>query len=91
MSFVFDTLGYSKHLRHAVVSTAEAEAHAEAARDFIMSEIATRHDILAVQQDLTVVKDELRGMIETLGLRITVRLGFMVAAAVAALAAVIKL
>ncbi len=91
MSFIFDTLGYSRHLRQAGVSSVEAEAHAEAARDFIMSEIATRHDILAVRQDLTVVRDELRGMIDTLGLRITVRLGVMVVAAVATLAALIKL
>ena len=91
MTYVFDTLGYSKHLRHAGVSMAEADAHAEAARDFIMSEIATRQDMLAVRQDLSVAKDELRGRIDTVGLRVIVQLGLLVAASVATLAVLIKL
>lgn len=73
-------------MRHAGVPSAETEA----ARAFIMNEVATRHDILAVRQDLALVRDEPRGRIETLGLRITMRLGFFVVAAVAALAAPIK-
>ena len=101
MTYVFDTLGYSKHLRHAGVAMAEADAHAEAARDFIMSEIATRdfimseiatrQDMLAVRQDLSVAKDELRGRIDTVGLRVIVQLGLLVAASVATLAVLIKL
>ena len=91
MTYVFDTLGYSKHLRHPGVAMAEADAHAEAARDFIMSEIATRQDMLAVRQDLSVAKDELRGRIDTVGLRVIVPLGLLVAASVATLAALIKL
>lgn len=45
MAFAFDTLGYSKSLRQAGITQAHAEAHAEAARDFIMTELVTRKDL----------------------------------------------
>jgi hypothetical protein len=41
MAFAFDTLGYAKQLRDAGVPPDQAEAHAEAARQFIMAELAT--------------------------------------------------
>jgi hypothetical protein len=76
MAFAFDTLGYAKHLRDVGVPQDQAEAHAEAARQFIMAELVTR---------------DLEGKIDTLSLRLTVRMGVMLAAGVAALAAIIKL
>lgn len=45
MVYAFDTLGYAKRLRDAGVTSAEAEAHAEAARDFVMAELVTRNDL----------------------------------------------
>lgn len=45
MAYAFDTLGYAKRLRDAGVPAAEAEAQAEAAREFIMSELVTRQDL----------------------------------------------
>jgi hypothetical protein len=84
MAFAFDTLGYAKHLRDAGVAQEQAEAHAEAARQFIMAELATRYD-------LDVLRRELEAKIDTLSLRLTVRMGIMLAAGVAALAAIIKL
>jgi hypothetical protein len=68
VAFAFDTLGYAKRLREAGISNGHAEAHAEAAREFIMTELATRADLLAMEARLL-------GMIETQTLRITVRLG----------------
>jgi hypothetical protein len=41
----FDTLGYSKRLRDAGVPQPQAEAHAEAAREFVMAELVTKTDI----------------------------------------------
>ena len=84
MAFAFDTLGYAKHLRDAGVAQEQAEAHAEAARQFIMAELATRYD-------LDVLRRELRAKIDTLSLRLMVCMGIMLAAGVAALAAIIKL
>jgi hypothetical protein len=84
MAFAFDTLGYAKHLRDVGVPQEQAEAHAEVARQFIMAELATRYD-------LDVLRRELETKIDTLSLRLTVRMGVMLAAGVAALAAIIKL
>jgi len=84
MAFAFDSLGYAKRLREAGVPRDQAEAHAEAARQFIMAELVTRYD-------LDVLRRELETRIDTLSMRLTIRMGVMVAAGVATLAAIIKL
>jgi hypothetical protein len=116
MAYTFDSLGYAKRLRDGGVPQDQAEAHAEAARDFIMAELATKSDLLAVKQELqteirTSIADvridlgdlrtsigELRNniagldtRIDTQTLRLTVRLGAMLAVAIAALATIMKL
>ena len=102
MAFAFDSLGYAKHLRDAGVPLDQAEAHAEAARQFIMAELATRYDLSMLRSDLDVLRRELETKIDvlrreletkidTLSMRLTIRMGVMLAAGVAALAAVIKL
>jgi len=45
MAYAFDTLGYAKRLRDSGLTAEAAEAHAEAARDFIMTELVTRSDL----------------------------------------------
>jgi len=84
----------------------QAEAHAEAARQFIMAELVTRYDLDGVRRELETKIDtvrhelesridglrrDLEGKIDTLSLRLTVRMGVMLAGGVAALAAIIKL
>jgi len=95
MAYTFDSLGYAKRLRDGGVPQDQAEAHAEAARDFIMAELATRADLLAVRTDLLATKQELQTSIktleETLTLRLTVRLGAMIVVGIGALAAILKL
>ncbi len=78
MAYAFDTLGYSKRLQKAGIARPQADAHAEAARDFIMTELATKADLLAVKTDLTTALDNAV-------LRLTIRLGTMIAGAVAVL------
>ncbi len=73
MAYAFDTLGYAKRLREAGISNQQAEAHAEAAREFIMTEVVTKADLQSARDTLT--------------LRLTVRLGGIVAAGVGVLAA----
>ena len=80
-----------KHLRDAGVPLDQAEAHAEAARQFIMAELATRYDLGVLRNDLDVVRRELETKLDTLSMRLTIRMGVMVAAGFAALAAIIKL
>jgi hypothetical protein len=56
-----------------------------------MAELATRYDLGVLRNDLDVVRRELETKIDTLSMRLTIRMGVMVAAGVAALAAIIKL
>jgi Skp family chaperone for outer membrane proteins len=60
MAYIFDSLGYAKRLRDGGVPQHQAEAHAEAARDFMMAELATRSDLLALKSDLLTLKQELQ-------------------------------
>jgi hypothetical protein len=98
MAYTFDSLGYAKRVRDRGVSQDQAEAHAEAARDFIMTELATKADVVAIKADLLATKQELRSDIaelrhgmETENLRLTVRLGAMLVVAIGALATILKL
>ncbi len=77
MAISFDSLGYARHLREHGVPNEQAEAHADAARTFIMQELVTRED--------------LRQAIDTQTLRLTVRMGMMLAGAVAILGTLITL
>jgi hypothetical protein len=72
MAFAFDTLGFSKRLQDGGVPRPQADAHAEAARDFVMAELVTKTDLTMV--------------IDNAVLRLTVRLGGMIGAGIAALA-----
>jgi hypothetical protein len=87
MAYAFDTLGYAKRLRDAGISQEQAEAHAEAAREFVMGELVTKADLQATKADLQTAMDNL-------SLRLTLRLGVMLATGLATsiglLAAIIK-
>jgi hypothetical protein len=80
-AYAFDTLGYAKRLRDAGISQQQAEAHAEAAREFVMGELVTKSDLQAAM--------------DALSLRLTLRLGVMLATGLATsvglLALIIKL
>jgi len=80
----FDSLSYARHLREHGVPAPQAEAHADAARQFLMSDLATKGDLLALKTDLTALMD-------TQALRMTLRLGLMLATGIGILAAIIKL
>jgi hypothetical protein len=99
MVYTFDSLGYARRLRERGVAQDQAEAHAEAARDFIMAELVTKTDLLATEQRLQTefrnsiaeLRTEMRNNDETLSLRLTVRLGAMIVVAVGALATILRL
>ncbi|TMI98904.1 MAG: hypothetical protein E6G97_24255 [Alphaproteobacteria bacterium] len=83
MTFAFDTLPNARYLRERGVVQEQAEAQAEAARQFIMAELVSKTDL---QTALTHVHAKL----DNLGLRLTVHLGVLLAAGIALLGAVIK-
>lgn len=88
MVFTFDSFAYAKHLREHGVPQEQAEAHAEAARTFIMNELMTKEDFRAGIDEL---RRDIEAKIENLSLRLTVRMGVMLAAGLTLLGAVIKL
>jgi hypothetical protein len=93
--WAFDTLGYAKRLREAGVPNPQAEGHAEAAREFIMIELATKHDLqtteLRLQAAMNALEARLEARIDALTLRLTVRLGGIVAAGIGVLALIERL
>jgi hypothetical protein len=91
MALAFDTLGYSKRLREAGLPANQADAHAEAARDFIMAELVTRTDLAASVAAIKSNIDALEAKLEAQSLRLTVRLGGLLVIGIGALAALIKL
>lgn len=79
MAVAFDSLGYARHLRAHGVPQQQAEAHADAARTYIMGELVTREDLRVALENLDL---RLTNRIDGQTQRLTVRLGTMVAAAV---------
>jgi hypothetical protein len=87
MAYAFDTLGYAKHLRDNGV----AQQHAEAARQFIMAELVTKSDLLALTAHFDEKLAHFDTKLDNLSLRLTVRLGILLAAGIAALGVIVKL
>ena len=83
----FDTLKFSKRLEEAGLTTAQAAGSAAAFAE-ATGELAAR---LATRQDLALLRHELKGDIAQLELRMTIRLGSMMAGSIALTAALVKL
>lgn len=80
----FDSLTFARRLKAAGFSEAQAEALADANRDMLVSDLATKDDLTAVEQ-------RLEAAVEALGLRLTIRVGAMIGVAVAVLGAILRL
>jgi hypothetical protein len=91
MAFAFDSLGYAKRLRDVGVPQNQAEAHAEAAREFIMTELATHSDLDVLRRELDGKLENIVLRLDAQTLRLTVRMGVMFAAGLSILAAVLRL
>ena len=79
----FDTLAFAKRLREAGYDDKQAEgmaeANAEVFQRMLDSTLATKDDIREVKGEIQAVKTELKAEIDTLGMRLTIRLGAMMA------------
>ena len=80
----FDTLGYFERLKAVGVPEEQAKVQVEVIREVIEGQLATKADLL-------MVKSELEQKLKELEYRLTIRLGSMLAAAVAVLAALVVL
>ena len=68
MSMAFDSLGFVRRLEEAGVARKQAEAHADAARDFILDGVATK-------PDLERLDERIGQKLDSLELRMTIKLG----------------
>ena len=80
----FDSLGYFEKLKSAGFTEEQARVQATALREVIEERLATKADLVQLEERLT------HGM-QTLELRMTLKLGAMLAASVALVAALVKL
>jgi hypothetical protein len=94
----FDTLSYARRLKQAGVPDAQAEAMADATRELLDSEFATKADVAGLKSDIALLRNDMAAVeqrimtaIDTMSLRLTVRMGGLIAVGVAVLAAIIKL
>ena len=100
---IFDTLAYAQRLKPVGFTDAQAEALAEANREMIAEEMVTKSFL---QSELAVLRSEfhleltaavnqllaeLRADLKEMEMRLTLRMGAIGVAIVAALAAIIKL
>jgi hypothetical protein len=69
----------------------QADAHAEAARDFIMAELVTKTDLAATAGAIKANIDAFEAKLETQSLRLTIRLGGLLVIGIGALAVLMKL
>ena len=83
-STTFDTLGYFEKLKAAGVPEAQAKVQTEALREIIEDKLATKKDLLDLES-------RLETKIRELEYRLVIRLGTMMAASIAIIAALVKL
>ena len=79
-SAIFDTHAFVKRMTAAGMPEPRAEILAEEQARMLGEQLATKHDIALLRADLDRLKDQL-----------TIRLGVMLAAAIAIVAALVKL
>ena len=90
-AIAFDTLEFVKRLRAANFTEAQAEAMAEAIAAVVTEQLATKADIAELRRELGAEIESVRREIKESEYRLTIRLGGMLAAAVAVVAALVKL
>jgi len=90
-AIAFDTLAYAKKLKKVGFTEEQAEVQAEALAQIIDERLATKQDIIALKRDINEVKRDIKEMELRLRHDLTVRLGAMLAAGIAIVAALVKL
>jgi hypothetical protein len=80
----FDTLMYAKKLREAGVPEKQAEIQAEALKEIIENNLATKDDLSGMSEKLQI-------QIKELEYKLTIKMGLFAVGIISALAAIIKL
>jgi len=87
-AIAFDTLAYAKKLKAVGFTEEQAEVQAETLASIIDERLATKQDILALKQE---IKRDMMELELRLKHDLTLRLGAMMAAGIAIVAALVKL
>jgi len=90
-ALAFDTHAAVKKLREAGFTEQQAEAQTTLLVEVISGELATKRDIETLRLDIENVRAELKRDLKELELRLTIKLGAMLALAVGAMATLVKL
>ena len=90
-AMAFDTLSYARRLKEAGVPERQAEAMADATRELVVQDIANKADIAAVKAEIGALEQRIYAAMDTLALRLTVRMGVMLAAGLSLVVALIGL
>jgi hypothetical protein len=86
----FDSLTFARRLKSAGFTEAQAEALADANREMVVQDTATKDDIAMVKTEITALEQKLQAVIENQTLRLTVRMGVMLTAGLSIATALIK-
>ena len=90
-TMTFDSLGYFEKLKAAGFTEEQAKVQANAMREVIEERLATKADLIQLEERL---RNEIRKMeseMQKLELRMTLKLGAMLAASVALVSTLVKL
>lgn len=91
----FDTLKFAKRLKEAGFTESQAEALASAEAELIEANLATKRDLKEVEakltRDIEALRAEIKRDLKDLENSLIIKLGWMIALAVGAVATLVKL
>lgn len=94
-TIAFDTLKFAKRLKEAGFTESQAEALASAEAELIEASLATKRDLkeleVKLSRDIEALRANLQRDLKDMEYRLTIRLGGLIALAVGAVAALVKL
>ena len=88
---IFDTHAFVKRLTAAGMPVEQAEVLADEQSRFLGEQLATKQDVALLRADLERLRADMTAMEQRIKDQLTIRLGGMLAAAVAIMAALVKL
>ena len=90
-TLTFDSLDYFEKLKDAGFTEEQAKVQANAMREIIEERLATKADLVQLEERLTNEIRKMESEMQKLELRMTLKLGAMLAASVAIVATLVKL
>ena len=91
VSAIFDTHAFVKRLTAAGMPEQQAEILAEESTRLVGEQVATKQDIALLRSDLELLRAEMTAMEQRIKDQLTIRLGLMMAGAIAIIAALVRL